>query len=110
MSEPAPASTAAPAPPPAFPRLGWILLAVSGVLGAAALLLTRLDLTPTLLLSSGACSAVGFALARHAYKLARASHARLPLMVCGALLGFLVVPLMGIVALGVLYLLAPGSQ
>ena len=110
MSEPAPASPPAPAgPPPPFPRQGWTLLGVAGVLGVAAVVLARLDSTPALLLASGSCSAVGFALARYAYAQAREAHARLPLMACGLLLGFLGIPLVGIFVLGVLYLLSPAN-
>jgi len=109
MSEPAQAPAQAPAPaaePPPFPSRGWALLGVAAVLGGAALVISRLWETAPALLATAGTAALGFAVASHAYGLARASHRRMPLMACGLLLGFLAIPLFGAVVLGVLSLLS----
>jgi hypothetical protein len=90
---------------PEFPRRGWALVGVSAALGGAALVLTRASGAPWALGAATACVAIGFALARQAFRLARQSHARAALAASGLLLGFLAIPLFGAVALGALYLL-----
>ena len=105
MSDPAPGSAAAQ--PPEFPRRGWALIGASALLSFTALALSRGFDASWALLAAAGCAAVGFGLVRRAYRLAKESHARAPLMACGLLLGFLAIPLFGAVALGALYLLTP---
>ncbi|HEY3451408.1 MAG TPA: hypothetical protein VGK67_33930 [Myxococcales bacterium] len=107
MSEPAPTPAAVQQPPPAFPSLGWAFIGIAAALAAAALVLSRVSESTWALLTAAGCAAVGFGLVRHAYRLAREAHDRVPLMACGLLLGFLAIPLFGAVGLGVLYLLTP---
>lgn len=104
MSGPAPAGAASPEP---FPRRGWALVGASAALAAVALVLARAFDAAWALPTAAGCAAVGFGLVQHAFKLARRSHARGPLMACGLLLGFLAIPLVAAVALAVLVVLAP---
>jgi hypothetical protein len=75
-------------PAPAFPRHGWLAIALAAILAGAAVLASRWSPAGWAIIVAVACAAVGALLAWWAQRTALSAHARLPMLAAGVLLGF----------------------